>query len=140
MITAINNLTKIGAQLALSDQRLSTGKRINSAADDPSGVVAVANMHDEITRIDALTENGQRISSIIDTADGALAQISSLLGTIETKALAAAGATATAEERAAYQAEIDAAVDAIDTLVNTTTFNSTRLLDGGLAYTTSGID
>ena len=140
MISLVNNLTRIGAQLAVSNQRLSTGKRVNTAADDPSGIVAMANLENRLAQIEAVTQNGQRINSIIDTADGAMSQVASLLGTIQTKALAAAGASATAEERAAYQAEIDAAINAIDTLVNTTTFNGIRLLDGGLGYTTSGID
>ena len=131
----VNNLTRLGAELAISNQRLSTGKRVNSGADDPSGVVAIANLENQIAQIDAMSQNGQKISSIIDTADGAMSQISALLGTIQSKALAAAGSSATA-----YQAEIDTAIDAIDTLVNTTSYNGTRLLDGGLAYTTSGVD
>jgi flagellin len=136
----VNNLTKIATQLEMSNLRLATGKKILSASDDPAGVIAAENLKSSIAQIDAATQNGERINSIIDTADGAMAQISSLLGTIQTNALAAAGSTVTAEERAAYQAEIDEAVDAIDTLVNTTTFNNTRLLDGGIGYTTSGID
>jgi len=140
MISVANNLAKIGTALAISNQRLSTGKRLNRAADDPTGVIAASNLESDLASIEAATRNGERINSIIETADGAMSQISSLLGTIQTKALAAAGSTATAEEKAAYQAEIDAAIDAIDTLVNTTTFNGTRLLDGGIAYTTSGID
>ena len=140
VLNVVNNLTRLGTELAISNQRLATGKRIISAGDDPAGVIAAANLKNQIAGIDAATSNGYRINSIIDTADGAMSQISSLLGTINTKALAAAGSTTTAEERAAYQAEIDAAIDAIDTLVNTTTFNGKRLLDGGLGYNTADID
>jgi len=136
----INTLTQIGAQLAVCNERLSTGKRVNSAADDPSGIVALSNFNSQITRIDAAVSNGQRINSVIDTADGAMAQISSLIGAIQSKTLAAAGSTTTAEERAAYQAEIDAAIGAIDTLVNTTDFNGRKLLDGTISYDTSGVD
>ncbi len=139
-LTALNNLAQIGTALKLSNQRLATGSKLNSAADDPSGIVAVSQFDQQIAQIEAATRNGERINSIIDTADGAAAQVSSLLGTIQTNALAAAGSSVTDEERAAYQAEIDTAVDAIDTLVNSTNFNGTRLLDGGIAYTTSGID
>lgn len=140
MTAMITNFTKIATQLALSNQRLSTGHRINSAADDPAGLIAATNFDNQIAQIDAATRNGERISGIIDTADGAMSQISSLLGTIQTKTLASAGSTVTSEERAAYQAEIDEAVESIDRLVNTTTFNGIRLLDGGLGYTTSGVD
>lgn len=140
LYSAVRNLNMLAAELAVSNQRLTTGSKINRAADDPSGIVAVANFDQQLAQIDAATRNGTRINSMIDTADGAMAQISSLLGTIQTNALAAAGSTVTAETRAAYQAEIDTAVDSIDRLVNTTTFNGTRLLDGGLGYQTSGID
>ncbi len=140
MLRALNTLTKTAAALDASNLRLTMAKRILSASDDPAGVIAAENLKSSIAQIDAASRNGERINSIIDTADGAMAQISSLLGTIETNALAAAGSSVTAEEQAAYQAEIDAAVDAIDTLVNTTTFGNLRLLDGGIGYTTSGID
>ncbi|MBN2211491.1 MAG: hypothetical protein JW709_08870 [Sedimentisphaerales bacterium] len=136
----VHSLSNLGTQLAMSNMRLSTGHRINSGADDPAGIIAVANFDNEIAQLEAATRNGERINSIIDTADGAMSQIQSLLGTIQSKALSASGSTVTAEEKAAYQAEIDAAVDSIDRLVNTTTFNGTRLLDGGLSYTTSGVD
>ena len=140
MLQMVNTLSSIGAQLAISNARLSTGQRINKASDNPSGVVAVANFDQQLAQIEASTRNGERINSIIDTADGAMAQISSLLGSIQSNALSAAGSSVTAEERGAYQAEIDSAIDAIDTLVNTTTFGDIRLLDGGYSYTTSGID
>lgn len=136
----VHSLSSLNTQLAMSNLRLSTGQRINSGADDPAGIIAVANFDDEIAQLEAATRNGERINSIIDTADGAMSQIQSLLGTIQSKALSASGSTVTAEEKAAYQAEIDAAIDSIDRLVNTTTFNDTRLLDGGLSYTTSGVD
>ncbi|MBN1763796.1 MAG: flagellin [Sedimentisphaerales bacterium] len=138
--SAISNLTRIGAQLAISNQRLTTGKRVNTAADDPAGIVAMSNLNQQIAQIDAATRNGQRISSMIDTADGAMSQMASLIGTIQSNTLAAAGSTVTAEERAAYQAEIDAAIDSIDTLVNTTSFNGRKLLDGTTGYATSGVD
>ncbi|MBN1845063.1 MAG: flagellin [Sedimentisphaerales bacterium] len=140
MLRTLNTLSSVSAQLALSNARLATGKRINQAMDDPAGIVAIASLDQRLAEIDAAGRNGERINSIIDTADGALSQISSLLGTIQSNALSAAGASVTAEERGAYQAEIDAAVDAIDTLVNTTTFNGVRLLDGGTGYNTSGVD
>ena len=139
-ISVLTNLSRISSQLAVSNARLSSGLRVNRAADDPSGIVAVASFDQQIAQIDAMTANGQRINSMVDTADGAMSQIASLLGTIQSKAVAAAGSSVTAAERGQYQAEIDAAINSIDTLVNTTTFGDTRLLDGGLKYTTSGID
>jgi flagellin len=135
----VSHLIELGTQLATSNERLTTGYRVNRASDDPSGIIAATKFSAEIARIDGQLRNAQRISSIVDTADAALTEISTLMGTIETAQLAAAGA-ATEEDKAAYQAEIDTAIDAIDTLVNTTSFNNTNLLDGSYAYTVSGVD
>lgn len=140
MTNVVNNLVSLGVQLSLSNQRLATGRRINTASDDPAGIIALTNLESQSRQIDAAIKNGQRINSVIDVADGAMAEMSSLIGTIQTATLAAAGSSVTAEERAAYQAEIDSAVNAIDSLVNTTSFNGSRILDGAIAYNTSGID
>ena len=138
--TILNNLTKLSTQLVLSNERLATAKRINRAADDPSGVVALSQFQSEMASIDAATTNGQRIVNMLDTADGGLSEISDLLDTIDAKVIAASDAGATAEEKAAYQLEIDAAISAVNTIVNETTFNNTRLLDGTLGYVNSSVD
>jgi len=140
MIRAVSNLSKLSAQLALSDYRLTTGKRVNTASDDPTGIIAATRFSAEIAKIDAKTTNGERINSMIDAADGALAEISTLMDTIEADILAASSDTATAAEKAAYQAEIDDAIDAINRLSDTTSFNGTKLLNGDIGYTTTGID
>ena len=138
--TAVNNLTKIGSQLAISNYRLTTAKRVNSAADDPSGVVAISALQSQIAKIDASTTNGQRISSMADSADGAISEISTLIDTIETNVIAASGAGVSAEDKATYQANIDSAVNAIDRLASTTSFNGQNLLNGNIGYTASSVD
>jgi flagellin len=137
--TILNNLTKLSTQLVLSNERLATAKRVNRAADDPSGVVALSQFRSEIASIDAATTNGQRIVNMLDTADGGLSEISDLLDTIDTAVIAASDTGATAEEKAAYQLEIDAAINAVNTIVNETTFNNKRLLDGTLGYVNSSV-
>lgn len=138
--TILNNLTKLSTQLVLSNERLATAKRINRAVDDPSGIVALSQFRSEMAGIDAATTNGQRIVNMLDAADGALSQISDLLDTIDTKVIAASDAGATSEEKAAYQLEIDTVINAVNTIVNETTFNNSRLLDGSLGYVTSSVD
>ncbi len=137
--TISNNLLKLGAQLEASNVRLSTAKKVNKASDDPSGIIALGNLNKEIARIDAMSRNGQRMKAIADTADGAVSEISTLVVSIQTDMLSAAGVTATAEEKAAYQANIDNAIDSINRLVGSTSFNGTTLLDGSMGYTTSGV-
>ncbi len=136
----LNNLMSLGTQLALSNTRLATAQRITTAADDPSGVIRLSQLESEVAEIDAVTKNGQRISNMLDTADGGLSEISDLLDTINTKVVLASDSGATADEKAAYQAEIDSAIDSINRIANTTTFNGTRLLDGNLGFNVSGID
>ena len=138
--TAVNNLTQIGAQLAISNYRLTTGKRVNFASDDPSGIIALSALQAQIAQIDAATTNGQRISSLADSADGALSEISTLIDTIETNVIAASGDGVSEEDKATYQANIDSAINAIDRLVNTTSFNGQHLLNGSIGYTASGVD
>ena len=108
--------------------------------NDPSGIVALSQFRSELAGIDAATTNGQRIVNMLDTADGGLSEIADLLNVIDEKVIAASDAGATADEKAAYQLEIDAAISAINTIVNETTFNNRRLLDGSLGYVTSSVD
>lgn len=136
----LNNLTRLSTELAISNERLATTKRLNRASDDPTGIVSVSQFNSQIAEIDAATTNGQRIVNLLDTADGGLAEIADLLDTVDAKIIAASDAGATAEEKAAYQVEIDTAIDAINTIVNETTFNGTRLLDGSTGYVTTSVD
>jgi flagellin len=136
---AVNNLTRLGAALALSDRRLTSSKRVTCAADDPSGIVSITNFSSQLARIEGSLRNGDRISSEIDAADGAMAEIQTLLGNIETSMTSASGAT-DEDDLAAYQAEIDLALAGINRLVNTTTFNGSYLLNGQKGYTITGAD
>ena len=140
MLNLVNAFNNINAQLVTSNLRLSTGKRVNYASDDPSAIIANSRFASQIAKIDAETANAQRISSILDTADGAMSEISTLLTSIQSDVIAASGGTVTAEERNAYQQSIDESIDAIDRLVNTTSFDGTRLLDGTSGYDTTGVD
>jgi len=140
MFRVISQLSTIGTQLALSNQRLATGKRVNTAADDPDGIVALNSLRSQLSKYDGITQSGQRISSILDTADGALTQISDLVDVIQTNVVAAGGDSVTAEDLAAYQANIDNALDGIDKLVNETSFNGKQLLGGDIGYTVTGVD
>ncbi len=139
MMAAVNNLTRLGNMLAVSNERLTSGKRINRASDDPSGIIAATNLNASIARQQASIDSAARIGSIVSTADGAMSEISDLLISIETNVIAAADSGATAEEKIAYQAEIDLALNSIDRIVNTTSFNGNLLLNGDMGYTTSGV-
>lgn len=140
MLNMLNNLSKVSSALNVSNTRLSTGYRVNSAADDPAGVIAATRFSAQLETINSQISNASRIGNIVETADGATAEMSTLLTSIEANVIAASGSSATASEIAAYQESIDLAIDAIDRLVDTTTFEGQRLLDGTLSYDTTGLD
>lgn len=111
-------------------ERLATLRRINRGSDDPAGLIAAAELEREITAIETAERNTARADAVLAVADSALGQVGNLLNTVEASALAAAGDTATDAEKAAYQQQIDAALEAIDRIGATTSFAGRKLLDG----------
>ena len=117
--------------------QLSTGLRINSGADDPAGLIASEALNGQIIDTQQAVSNSQQASQMISTADSALGQVSSLLDTIEGLVnQAASTGTISATEIAANQSQIDSALDAINRISQTTTFQGNSLLNGSLAFTT----
>ncbi|NQU24626.1 MAG: hypothetical protein HQ567_25365 [Candidatus Nealsonbacteria bacterium] len=129
-LMAQHNLLQSYNQLNLSAVRLSTMQRINTASDDPAGLIAVENMRAELTAINAATDNAARAGGIISTADSAMAEISSLLNTVRGNTVAAASDGRSDAEVAALQMETDAALAAINRIGNSTSFGGKPLLDG----------
>jgi flagellin len=127
--------------LSLRLERLSTGLRINKGKDDPAGLIASETLRSEIRGISQAIENSQRVVNVLSTAEGAINEVSALL--IEIRGLinksANRGALSDAEVRA-NQLQIDSLLESIDRIANGTQFNGKKLLNGNLAYTTSGVD
>jgi len=138
--STLSAMNQISAELVMSNYKLSTGYRVNRASDDPAAMVASTLLQSDISRLTAQTENGQEIISMLDTADDAMGQIASLLGVIQSSTDAASGSSVTASDLAAYQSQIDAAINQIDSIAQSTSFGGIRLLNGGLGYHASGID
>jgi len=131
-------LNRTSSDQANTLQKLSTGYRINKGSDDPAGLVAVQSLSAELTAVDAALASGQRANSFLGVADGAFQEISSLLSQIESLAAASTNSAGlSSAEVAANQAQIDSAIDTIDRIVNTTSFNGTKLLDGAQSIRTS---
>lgn len=111
--------------------KLSTGFNINKGSDDPAGLIAVQSLSAELTAVDAAINNGQRANSVLDVADSALGEIGNLLSEIESLAAQSTSSGGlSAAEISANQSQIDNAIDSINRIVQTTTFNGKRLLDG----------
>lgn len=127
----LNTINRVQQEQSSTLERLTTGYRINRGKDDPAGLIAVENLNAELTAVDAAIASGQRANSFLNTADGAIKEISSLLLEIESlSAQSTNSAGLTAAELSANQAQIDLAIESIDRIVNNTTFNGTKLLDG----------
>jgi flagellin len=130
-LSLLNILNRTSADQANSLTRLSTGFKVNRGADDPAGLIAIQSLSAELTGVDAAISNGQRAKSILGVADGALTEVSNLLSEIEKLAASSTSSGGlSAAEISANQAQIDNAINSIDRIIRTTTFNGKTLLDG----------
>ncbi|MBW3542877.1 MAG: matrixin family metalloprotease [Planctomycetes bacterium] len=119
------------SRLNVSLERLSTGLRINSSADDPSGLVLSEFQRGQIAGLQQAVENIDRAISLTQTADGGLGEISSLL--TELKALSVDAANTGALDQAAQdalQANVESILGTIDRIASSTFFGQKSLLDG----------
>jgi flagellin-like hook-associated protein FlgL len=141
----VNSLRAQRAYRSASQRRnqsltqLATGLRINRAADDPAGLIAAEGLSQTLAALDAETSANQRASDQASAADGAMGQVSELLG--RAKSLVSANANTgglSADERAANQVEIDSIVSAVNRLSTSTTFGGRKLLDGSATLSASG--
>ncbi len=118
--------------------QLSTGLKINKASDNPAGLISMENLNAELTAVTAALDNNQRADAMVSTAEGGLDEVSSLLSEIQTLAMASVNDSSLSQaEIQANQAQIDSALEAIDRIANTTTFNGKQLLNGSQAIRTS---
>lgn len=137
-LTAQQNLSKTNVLLSQALTRLSTGLRINSGKDDPAGMIAAAQLGSDIAGTNAAISNSKMAEMIIDTADSALGQITSLVNDIRTLVTQAANSAAMSPDQiAANQLQIDASLDAINRISQSTNFQGRKLLDGSLDFTTT---
>ena len=136
-LTGVRNLEKSNKSLAKSLTRLSTGLKINSGKDDPSGLIASEGLRTQVTAIEQSIKNSNRASNVISTADGALGEIHTLLNQVRGLIQAGLNEGALSQpEIEANQQQIDAALGAINRIGANTTFAGDKLLDGTKAFVT----
>ena len=135
-ISALNTLNKLNANTsAASDalEKLSSGLRINKAADDAAGLAISQKMQAQINGLDQASSNAQDGISLIQTAEGSLNETQSILQRMNTLATQSANDTNTSTDRSAMQQEVNQLTQEIDRIGNTTQFNTKNLLDGSAA-------
>lgn len=134
-VNTYRHLTSTHKQLAVSLERLSSGYRINRAADNPSGMAQSTYLGADAAAADQAIENLTRASNMLTTADGTLQEINNLLLTIRDQALlASGGGTLSGEELDTAQDEVNAAVASINRLAESTSFGQVKLLNGNLDF------
>ncbi len=140
-LIAVNALNQNQSALQTSLQRLSTGYRINSGADDPAGLIADQSLKSEQAATQSALTNAQNASNIVGTADGALGEISNLLVSLQGLVGNAANtAGLSTDEKNADQLQVDSILSTVNRIANSTTFDGTHLLNGTYGYTTSGLN
>ena len=110
--------------------KLSSGLRINTAADDASGLSIANSLRAQASSLGQAVANGNDAIGLIQTADGALSEYSNILNTIKTKTVQAASDTQNTSSRLAIQKDIDALMEELDIIATTTSFNGQKLLSG----------
>ena len=129
-----NNLTK-------SMERLSSGLKINHSKDNPAGMAISNKMQAQIDALDRASSNASDGTSVLQIADGALSETSSILQRIRELAVQAANGTNSLAEKKAIQAEIDELKEEVNRISKDTEYNSKSILDGSLdtrVYVESG--
>jgi flagellin len=128
---AFRNLDVTNNRLAKSLEKLSSGYRINRAADDASGLVISQNLDKQVSGLRQATQNAQDGISVVQTAEGALTQVNSMLNRMHDLIVQAANtASSDSTARQAAQNEIVQLRAEIDRIGNTTAFGNQKLLDG----------
>jgi flagellin len=129
-LNAYRNLSITDRAMSRSLERLSSGLRINRAADDAAGLAISEKMRAQIRGLNQAISNAQDGISLIQTAEGALNETHDILQRMRELSVQAANDTLTASDRQNIQQEIDQLTTEIDRIGNTTEFNTKKLLDG----------
>ena len=132
-LTAMNANRQLGVttgQQAKSSEKLSSGYKINRAADDAAGLSISEKMRSQIRGLNKASDNAQDGISLIQTAEGALNEAHSILQRMNELATQAANDTNTSSDRSAVQDELNALTSEINRIASTTQFNTQNLLDG----------
>ncbi len=131
-LNAQNQLTKSQNDLNTSMERLASGKRINSAADDAAGLAIANRMTSQIRGLDQAVRNANDGQALIQTAEGALDETTNILQRMRELSIQSANGTYDSGNRSTLNAEVMQLQDELTRIAETTNFNGQKLLDGSL--------
>src|SRR3984893_3302054 len=135
-LNAQRNLTTSKSSLSQALQRLSSGLRINSAADDAAGLAISQQFTTQINGTNQAVNNANDAVSEAQTAGGALATLTDALQSIRTLSVQSANGSNSAADRAALDAQVQQQIAEITRIASQTSFNGTKVLDGSSGITT----
>ena len=129
-VLAQNSLVKNERAMSSAMEQLSTGKRINSAADDAAGMAIASKMTAQIRGLDQAGRNINDAVAMIQTAEGATGEITNMLQRMRELAVQANSGTYTPDDKANIELEFQALLVGIDNIADTTQWNGVNILDG----------
>ena len=132
-VTSINaqrNLASVTNRLSTNFRRLSTGLRISTAADDAAGLAISERLRSQVRSLDQAKRNANDGISLVQTAEGALNEVSGILNRLRELSMQAANGTLSASDRTTLDTEFTQLKTEIDRISSTTVFNGINLLDG----------
>ena len=142
-ISALNAHRQLGANqtgIAKNLEKLSSGYRVNRAGDDAAGLAISEKMRSQIKGLETAQKNAQDGISLVQTAEGALTEVHSMLNRmVELATQSANGTYEDAVDRAALQAEVTSLTSEINRIATSTNFNKKQLLDGTLSGTANAL-
>lgn len=130
-VRANDCLTRTDNALSASMQRLSSGYKINKAKDNPAGMAISKKMHAQLRGLKKANQSASDGISVIQTAEGALAEIQDMIQRLSELAVQSANGTYSDKDRTAIQEEVQQLQEEINRIANNTEFNGTILLNGG---------
>jgi flagellin len=121
------------AGLERNIERLSSGLRINRAADDSAGLAISQRMNNQVRGMQQANRNVQQGNNMLQTAEGAMNEIGNILGRMRELAVQSASDTVTQDDRSSIDLEFDQLRSEINRIANSTEYNNTKLVDGSKA-------
>lgn len=128
---ALESFARINERIGVHQLRLATGKKINSAADDPAGYQIARSLESRKRGLEVALDNVGTAKNVMNIAEGGYQTIMDLLQTIKEKATQASDVSLSSTQRSAINSQVNALISEIDAIVTETTFNGTNLIGGG---------
>lgn len=139
-MNALRNLSSTASEMSKTTNRLSTGMRINSGADDPSGLIASEGYRAQLSSMDAALRNNTDAMNYAKTAEAGLDEVSKLLRDARSLAIANGNSTLDSAQKQANQTQLNNMLSSIDRISSSTQYGSKKLLDGSAGATASVVN